>query len=245
MRVLLVRARAEAERSAERVRAAGWVPLVAPVLRIVPLPGEMPGAGDGFDGAIVTSPHAVGPVVERAPQLRALPALAVGRRTAQALREAGFGQVRAFADAAELVRDASDALPARATLLHAAGRHRKPEPAAGLERAGHAVKTWTVYAAEPEPTLPATVGTALRDGELQAAMHYSRRSAAILSGLVAAAGLSGPFGRLVHLCLSADVADGLGPVPGRIVVADAPNETRLLADLARLHHENSAGSPLP
>ncbi|RVU13894.1 uroporphyrinogen-III synthase, partial [Methylobacterium oryzihabitans] len=102
-------------------------------------------------------------------------------------------------------------------------------PAATLAAAGYRVAAWTAYAARALPALPEAVADALRDGCLDAVLHYSRRSAAVALGLAEAAGHGAAFARLVHACLSADVAAPLVAAGvASHVVAARPEEDALL-----------------
>ena len=139
-------------------------------------------------------------------------------------------------DALALVRLVRDRLAAGARLLHAAGEDRKAEPAASLSGAGYSITPWVVYAARPVPALPAPVAQALSEraaSPLAAALHYSRRSAAIALALARAQGCAGAFLGLRHYCLSTDVAVPLveAGVEAHFVPA-RPDEDSLLAGLA-------------
>jgi uroporphyrinogen-III synthase len=173
---------------------------------------------------------------------RAVPVFAVGCRTAAALAEAGFREVASAADAVALARLVIGRM-ASARLLLVAGRDRKREPAAALVAAGFDIVIWEAYRAVAAENLPDTARTALSEGDLDAVLHYSRRSAETALALVRDAGLEGEFAALRHLCLSADVADGLKEVgPTRIEVASCPDEAALLA---LLEPARIAGSPAP
>ncbi|WP_298953260.1 uroporphyrinogen-III synthase [uncultured Methylobacterium sp.] len=228
LRVWVARPLPAGARSAARLAALGHVPLLAPVLAVAP--GDAPPPPGPFDGLLLTSANAAGPLAA-ASLAGAAPVYCVGARTAAAARAAGLGPVlrEAGGDAAALAALVASDLSPGARLLHAAGRERKPEPAATLAAAGYRVAAWTAYAARPLPVLPEAVGDALRDGCLDAALHYSRRSAEVALGLAAAAGHGAALARLVHACLSADVAAPLvaAGVPSHVVAA-RPEEDALL-----------------
>ena len=220
-----------ATRTGAALAARGHAPLVAPVLAVRPT-GARPPEGP-FDALLLTSANAV-PALREAASLRGLPVFAVGARTAALAAEAGLGPVRAGpGDAAGLAALASAILPPGARLLHAAGAERKPEPAATLAAAGFRVATVVAYAAEALPVLPDAVDGALARRDLDAILHYSRRSAAVALALADAAGHGGAFRALRHYCLSADVAAPLeaAGVPVHFVAA-RPRETDLLDALA-------------
>jgi uroporphyrinogen-III synthase len=229
MRILVTRPREQGEATAARLAALGHEALAAPLLTIART-DETPPAGP-FDALIVTSANAV-------PALagfdKTLPVFAVGERTAALVRAAGFANAGAAAgDGASLAALAASSLPPGARLLHAAGRDRKPEPRASLVRAGFAVETFAAYEAVAATELPESLSRALREGALDGALHYSRRTVEIAIGLASAAGFMESFLSLRHLCLSADVASPLREEgAARLIVAGEPDEASLLAALA-------------
>lgn len=228
MRVLVTRPEPGATATAARLAGLGHEPLAAPVTRIRAT-GAPPPAGP-FDALIVTSANAVA-ALDRLGGARTLPAFVVGARTAQRVAAAGFGDVTWREDAAALAQAIVDRMPPGSALLHAAGRDRRPEPAAALGAAGLQPAVWEVYAAQALDRLPASIDEALDRGRLDAALHYSPRSAAILCRLVAEAGRQDSFRGLAHLCISGEVATALANSPGEPVprVANSPDELALLA----------------
>jgi len=233
LRVWVARAEPAAARTAARLGELGHAPLVAPVLAVRPTGAPLP---DGwFDALVITSANAADALTEAdAARLAGLPVYAVGRRTAERARRAGLGPVEtAEGDAAALAALIAERMPPGARLLHAAGRERKAEPAASLAASGHTLTAWIVYEAAAVPVLPEPAATALRRGEVDAALHYSRRSAGTALRLSRDAGLEHSFARLRHVCLSADVAAPLeaAGLPIHFVPA-RPSEDDLLAGLA-------------
>ncbi|WP_457106327.1 uroporphyrinogen-III synthase [Methylobacterium sp. P5_C11] len=231
MRVWVARPEPGATRTGAALLAQGHAPLVAPVLVVQPS-GVAPPVGP-FAALLLTSANAV-PALRGVSALRGLPVFAVGARTAALAREAGLGPVREGPGAASgLAALVADALPPGQSLLHATGAERKPEPAAALTAAGFGVTTFVAYRAEALRHLPESVGGELAAGRLDAALHYSRRSAAIALALAEGSGHGGAFRRLRHYCLSPDVAAPLeaAGVPVHFVAA-RPRETDLLDALA-------------
>ncbi|MWV25367.1 translation initiation factor 2 [Methylobacterium sp. 2A] len=231
MRVWVARPEPGATRTGAALAARGHAPLVAPVLAVRPT-GEPPPDGP-FDALLLTSANAV-PALRGIAALHGLPVFAVGARTAALAREAGLGPVHEGpGDAAGLAALVRRMLPPGARLVHAAGAERKPEPAAALAGGGFRVATFVAYAAEALPILPDSVGRALAGGNLDAVLHYSRRSAATALARAEEAGHGGAFRRLKHYCLSADVAAPLeaAGVPVHFVAA-RPRDVELLDALA-------------
>lgn len=242
MRVLITRPHPGAQRSAARLAALGHEPLVAPLLRIETT-GEPPPDGR-FDALVLTSANAAA-ALRRWEHLAALPTFAVGERTAALARETGQRDVMAAeADGAALGALVRRSVAAPATLLHAAGRERKPEPERSLAIAGYRLVPWIVYAAEAATRLPDPLAAALAAGRLEAALHYSRRTVEVALALAQAAGLLQPFLALAHYCLSEDVAQPLAvECATRLRIAERPDEGSLLRILP-IPLSSRDGSPM-
>ena len=112
------------------------------------------------------------------------------------------------------------------------GRDHKADTTALLADAGLTPVSWIVYAAEAVEALTREAEKALAAEQIDAVLHYSRRSAEVALTLVERAHLRRPFFAALQLCLSPDVAEPLRRAGGhRIAVADAPREEALLAAL--------------
>ena len=231
MRVLVVRPLAQGEATARRLRLAGHEPLAAPILDIETIASTPPDAAPA--ALVVTSANAVAAAGGWLESHRHLPAFAVGGQTARALRRAGSVEVVASdGDGEALARAIAAAVPCGSTLLHLAGRDRRPEPGRSLAAAGYDLVVWEVYVARPARTLPRSIAEALRERALDAVLHYSRRSARTLMALADEAGLADALASPVHVCLSQDVADELAAwAPPRVAIAAARTEAALLGAL--------------
>jgi uroporphyrinogen-III synthase len=230
MRVLVTRPNDEAQRTAARLAARGHDALVCPLLTIVPT-GDPAPEGD-FTAILVTSARAVD-ALARLPG-RTGPVFAVGAQTGERLRQAGFVDLRiGSGDAAGLAEAVAAALPAGARVLHAAGRHRKPEPGLSLRARGFDVAVWEVYEARAATVLPNELAEALATGRIDAALHYSRRSTALLVELAEKAGLLAALRDLSHAGLSGDAAAPLAAAGAKVMLAAEPAEEALLAALDR------------
>lgn len=220
-RVLVLRAREDAERTASRLRAMGFTPLLSPVLEIVGTGAAIPRGP--FDAVLATS--AKGLEFCAAPgELRSLPLHAVGARTAQIARELGWRPDLFAGDARALLPLilARHVTPAR--FLYLAGRDRQNELETGLRAAGHDVTIVETYEARAATALAPAALEALAKGEITAALHYSRRSADIFVKIARDAGLTNALGEIDHLALSSDAAT---PLP-RARIAERPDEGHLL-----------------
>lgn len=160
----------------------GFVPVLAPVLRIVPRAMAVPG---GVRGVLVTSGNAVASLPGG---LRDVPVWAVGDATAARAVAAGFADVRsAGADAAALaalVR--AEAAPGEGALLLASGAGQGMALARELRGAGFRVLRRVAYAAVGLADWPEEVWAALRGGRIGTVLVFSpetgRRVVALLRG---------------------------------------------------------------
>jgi uroporphyrinogen-III synthase len=233
MRVLVFRPQPDAERSAEALRGRGQRPVVAPLFTVVPSAQPMP-AGP-FDALVLTSANAVPALAEAPPAWRSLPAFCVGSRTASAAREAGFTAHSAKGNRADLLALIREALPPARKLLLVAGHDRHEDLPERLRAAGHEVAIWTAYEAKAVEALPEPAAEALRSGQVDAALHYSPRSAQVFLGLADQAGLAEQARALPQLALSAEIAAPLiAAGADTVLVAEHPEEAALFAALAQL-----------
>ena len=231
MRLLVTRPSEGGERSAAALRARGHDVLLAPLLRIEPFISEDFGAPP-FAAILFTSANAARAVVAhpRFGDIKTLPVLAVGQRTAEAARAAGFSSVQsADGDGEDLSRLAAARFAgASAPLLYLAGDERARDIASELS--GITVKTVVVYRAVKVTELPPNVQAALGEGRLDGVLHFSLRSAEAFVAGARGAGLLDKALALFHYCLSPRVAGPLGGAAA-IRIAARPEEAALL-DLA-------------
>jgi len=226
MRLLLTRPEPDAARSAATLRQRGHTVVVAPLLRMEPLAADFAGA---FDGVLLTSANAARAIAAhaRVGELRALPVFAVGARSAEAARDAGFAQVASANGAlADLVRFVATNMRGGARLLYLAGEDRAGDLPGDLRRHGIAVETAVIYRAAPLEALPRELVTAI--DTLDGVLHYSRRSAETLLRLAVRADAHGAIVKLAHYCVSEEVAHPLQAAgAARLHVAARPDENEL------------------
>ncbi len=231
-RLLLVREREDAERTAARLAAIGCEGVILPLFETRRLDPEPP---DGpFAAILATSRHAVPWLAARFAGFGG-PVLAVGEASADALRRAGFADVRAGPGRAGDLAPLADALPRRAgeRFLYAAGRVRLPDLERGFAERGLPLAVAEVYAAEPLEPSRRDLAALLGRGPLDGVLLLSREQARALAGLLARApALLSP--EAPFFCLSASIALELPPRLGaRTRLADAPRLERLLALVER------------
>jgi uroporphyrinogen-III synthase len=237
VRLLLTRPQAEAERTAAALRARGHTPIVAPILSIEAVAGAEIGAGS-WAAVAVTSGNAAQALAGH-PQRQALlrlPAFAVGERSAQAMRAAGFGDVTsADGGLAELARVVAARVAPGAAVLYLAGERRSGDLAGQLRTKGIVVQTVILYRAVAATTLPAAIIDALLTG-VDGVAHFSRRSAEAYVDAARRAGLVEAALKPVQFCLSEQIGQPLSGAGAAIVrVAQSPAEAALI-DLIELGH---------
>jgi uroporphyrinogen-III synthase len=230
MRVLITRPRAAALALAAELEARGHEVLIEPLLTIEPIAGVVPDLA-GVQAIVLTSGHAVAALAATDPRL---PVFAVGAATAEAVRRAGRGDVRAGGgDASRLARlIARQCRPAAGALLHLSGTEVRPELEAGLQAAGFTLRRQAVYRAVAAERLAPPVIDALRRRSVAAVLLFSPRSAGILARLLAAHELTECLAETAAICLSPAVAARLHHLRWkRLRVAKQPEVAAVLGQL--------------
>jgi uroporphyrinogen-III synthase len=241
MAILVTRPQVDAEATAESLRTRGFDVLLAPMLRFEPLPfHDMEEAR--YRAVIVTSANALRAV---APQLEGhrllqLPLYAVGEHTAAAAREAGFGEVFVAKGDAQALRELvlahakAKKLKKSAALLYLAGADLSRDLAGELGQAGLSVVTHTAYRMVPVARLPREACDAFMANQIEAVLHYSRRSARAFLDAVRAAGVEISALALPNCCISANVAAILHDAGAmQVVTAASPDENALFDAVTR------------
>jgi len=231
VRVLLTRPERDAQRTAAALRAHGHEPILAPLLHIEILSDAELGRGP-WAAILVTSANAVRAIAEhrRRAALQAVPVYAVGQRSAQAMREAGFADVTsADGDVNDLANLVAARLKPATPLLYLAGEKRSGDLAGTLRGRDFMVQTVLVYRVIAAEKLPRQASDALTAG-IDAVLHFSRRSAeAYVSAAREAGVLNDALAKPIHLCLSGRIAQPLtGAGAARICIAARPDEAALL-----------------
>lgn len=241
-RILVTRPQPDAAATAARLEAAGLVAHVDPLLIVEPIheAGLPPGP---FDAVALTSVNGARLLGAR-PELAALtplPLYAVGRRTAAVAPE-GFAALHiAGGDGAALVEMIRARLPRGARVLHVAGEDRAVDLGDALAGDGIGVELFVIYRAVPALALAAETCAALKAGQIDAAFHFSPRTAAALVACAQAAereggagtGVGAALARVQHLCFSANVAAPLAAAGWPTHIADTPTEEGLFGLLGR------------
>jgi len=227
----VLRAADDAARTAQKLRALEFEPILSPVLDIAATGAQIP--QEAYDAALASSAKGV-ELAQSAEAFKVLPLHAVGEKTAQA--------ARALAWRTDIVAGNAEAIlplllarhPEPAYFLYLAGCDRQPTLEAGLKAAGHRVVAAEVYEARAAKALSKEAIDAIAAGEIDAVLHYSRRSAEIFLSLAKAAGILQKARAALHLALSHAVAKPLlcEDFPN-VGVAERPDEAHLMELLAR------------
>ena len=217
-RVAITRAQPEAERSAEKLRALGADPVVAPLLEVKDRAFDADIGG--VQALLFTSANGERASARKIAD-RTLPALAVGDATARAARDAGFTDVRsAGGDVAALSALANASLnPKAGTLLYLAGADVAADLVGWLIAAGFTATRRIVYEARVVAALPAVYSQPFDI----IAFHSARAARAFAAfGAPNAA-------RMTAACISEAVATAAGAKVkwARVIVASAPQDEAL------------------
>ncbi len=212
-RLFILRPQPGASATADKARALGLQPVVAPLFKVEPVAWRPPEPAR-FDALLLTSANAVRHGGEQLQQLRGLPVHAVGSATAEAARAAGFNVASTGTDDVDRLLGS---LEAELKLLHLCGADRRAP-------------------AEPRQditSLPVYRATPLKDAKLDglsghvAAVH-SPRAAARLAELVA------DRSAVALAAISAAAAAAAGHGWQRVAIASGPTDAALLATAAEL-----------
>jgi uroporphyrinogen-III synthase len=212
------------------VRALGGEAFRAPVLSARDVSAIFD--PDGVQALLFTSVNGVRAFARQA-RARAAPALCVGEATAQAARDAGFGDVRsADGDAETLAAFAARTLePTGGRVVHVSGADISLDLAAALRESGYASERCIVYETAPASALPADIVQRLASAPagIDLVLLHSRRAAQVFCALAQNAAPDATQ-TLIAACLSPRVAEGAAAAAWRdVVVAPAPLEDALLA----------------
>ena len=228
MRVLVTRPAEDGAEIAQRLAEMGHEAILAPLFRLEFHAGP-PLALDDVQAVLATSANGVRALAART-QSRDVPLFAVGPQTAAAAQKVGFIRIRnAAGDARALAASTREwADPASGPLLHVAGEGAPGVLADALTAMGFQVRRENLYRVIAATELPSAVVRALAQGQADAALFFSPRSADIFAACVRRAGLTTK--NLIALCISENTAkifdrnDFL-----EIRVAPAPNQDSILS----------------
>lgn len=241
MAVLVTRPHPDDEATASALRARGFEVLRAPMLRFEPVPFH-DDADARYGAIIVTSANALRAIASHLADSRLLKLrlFAVGEHTAAAARDAGFTEVITAGGDAGALRDLvlaavkSKQLKKASTLLYLAGADLARDLAGELGEKGFTVVTHTTYRMIPASSLPREICDAFVANQVEAVLHYSRRSARAFLDAARSGGVEISALALPQCCISATVAAVLRDAGATQVIAAAgTDENALFEALSR------------
>jgi uroporphyrinogen-III synthase len=241
MAVLVTRPHPDDEATAASLRARGFEVLRAPMLRFEPVAFH-DDEDAAYGAVIVTSANALRGIAPHlnGSRLLTLPLFAVGERTAAAARSSGFENVTAAEGDATGLRDLvlasvkTKALKKASTLLYLAGADLGRDLAGELGERGFTVVTHTTYRMSPVASLPPETREAFAANQVEAVLHYSRRSARAFLDAARAAGVEISALAIPQCCISAAVAAVVRDAGAtQVMVAASPDEKALFEALDR------------
>jgi len=183
--VVITRPQPDANDYALELKAEGYQCLVEPMLRIDPMPFEIPNLSD-YDGVLVTSANAVDCYRRGGAGVATVTVYCVGKHSAQAARDAGFDDVFSVdgtgADLLMHVLTLDDVKDKR--FLHLCGRHIAFPIVGKLNEAGVAADMLVVYEAVQAAVFSDDFVRYLRDGKIEVVTFFSKRTAEAFVDLV-------------------------------------------------------------
>jgi uroporphyrinogen-III synthase len=239
MLALLTRPRAEAEKLAALLARHGIGSIVEPLIEIAGRQAALPDLAD-VRALLCTSANGVR-ALARASAERGVPIFAVGDATAAEARELGFRRIEsAGGNVDDLARLICQHLrPAGGRLLHVAGSEIAGDLAAALGAKEFRVERAVLYEARAASALTPATARLIEGGQIDLALFFSPRTAAIFARLVKDAGIGGGLASTVAISISPAADAALGDLPFREhVIAAAPTQAALLARV-----EQFAGQP--
>jgi uroporphyrinogen-III synthase len=241
MAVLVTRPQPDGEATAAALRRRGLEVLSAPMLRFEPV-AFRDDEDAAYGAVIVTSANALRGIAPHlaGSRLLKLPLFTVGEHTASVARNAGFSNVIPANGGAAALRDLvlasvkTKELRKASTLLYLAGADLARDLAGELGERGFTVVTHTTYRMSPVSSLPPEARDAFAASQVEAVLHYSRRSARAFLEAVRACGVEISALAVPQCCISSAVASVMRDAGAtQVMVAASPDENAMFEALDR------------
>ena len=190
-----------------------------------------------YDAYIVTSAHAA-PFIKELPDYVTRPIFTVGKKTSDAVHRNGARNIiTGLGSAKDMLPLIHEYLPRHSSLLHIAAADHKDEPGKTLMETGFEYNLWTAYKASEITPVPQKLKEALIHGQIDLALHYSRRSAEILKQRVIEEELLEELKKIKHIFISHDASLAIPELnKEQIFIAEYPDEAYLLRTCLMVHN---------
>ena len=235
MAVFVTRPGPDGAKTAAALRAKGYETLVSPALCFEPKPYQ--DDETDYDAVIVTSANALRAIADEPvlARLRKLKLFAVGGASAEAARQHGFTRIAsAEGDGASLRDLIVRSMKKKGTLCYLAGADLSRDLVGELRERGFTVIKHVTYRMTPVGRLPDEAVASINAQEVEAVLHYSRRSARAFLGAAQSSGVEILALALAHCCISPAVGATLHEAgASRVVVAQTPDEDAMFDALDR------------
>jgi uroporphyrinogen-III synthase len=234
-RALVTRPQEEAVSLAAALSRRGIDTIIEPMIEVYFRTTAVPGLAEA-QAILCTSANGVR-ALARVTEERDRLLLAVGDATASRARAEGFTNVAsAGGSIVDLVQLAGARLyPQGGQLLHVAGEVVAGDLVGALRERGFTTERIVLYDARPVAALSELTIRALRRGEIDFALFFSPRTAAIFVGLATCAGLAECCAMITTVSISPAADAALSALPWRDRrVAEKPTQAALLDQLDRI-----------
>jgi uroporphyrinogen-III synthase len=227
--VVITRPRDEANALSAELTSLGYKTLVEPMLHIMPVSTAMPPLNE-YHALAFTSANGARIFAGRSDN-RSMPVYAVGSRTADTLRELGFGDIRdAAGDADALAVLIANSLGSGGPILHLSGRDVARDLGGLLSAAGIACDRLMIYETIQPAELSEAFVAALYACTISDVLFFSTRTAAAFGTLIRKRGLTDMISSSIAHCLSGQVAVEAMSLPWQDVrIASHPSAAALKA----------------
>lgn len=230
-RILVTRPEPDAQSTAGRLEAIGIDPVILPLTSAQFKPFELPEIG-ALSGIILTSTNALRALdhLDLTNNFTHLPVFAVGDRTADEARHAGFSDITIAEGNAQSLIDLLGKQKPGSTLFYPAGTHISFDITQALAPTGQKVVTRTVYDMVSNPDFSDIFLTQWQSADIDGALFYSRRTAELFTQMVPHFLWPDVARNMNMLCLSENIAIPLREKAcRRITLAEQPSENAILA----------------
>ncbi len=227
--VLVTRPQPGATRTCERLLCSGFLPLVLPLTKIVPLQAVKPKVR--FAAIAVTSASALREAsAQTLEPLLKLPCFVVGEATAAAARARGFETVTTGGgDGASLAQTVIEELPTGGHILYLTGQVRAPDFEQALRKSGVHYRCMLTYDTISVSYTTDFLADFFAQKRIDCCPLYSRWGAEEFLRLASRPEIAHHFDNAAIFCLSSRIAEVLAGRDRNVIhIANRPDEDALL-----------------